>query len=451
MCAGAVRRWTVPKPIVASASSLVSTLPVSRRKWLPLAARARHLFRVLGPGVITGAADDDPSGIATYSIAGAQLGTSLLWTSLLTWPLMAFVQITCARVGMVTGGGLARALKRKFPRWTIVAAGVALLVANTINIGADLAGMADAAVDLTGANRGVFTVFFAVGIGAATLLFSYARLASVLKWLALSLAAYVVTAFITHPRWSAVWHDLFIPHWPHTHEEWSTLVALFGTTISPYLFFWQASEEVEEEKCQGRSTIAARKGATTQEIKDRQLDVWTGTFFSNLVMFFVILSCALTLHRAGITQIQSSHQAAEALRPLAGDLASTLYTVGIIGVGVLAIPTLSASSGYILAETFAWRHGLNDTFRPAKKFYLVTLGSIAGGAALGFCHINVMQALYWTAVINGVLAPVMLVGLFLVVCDKRLMQDLPSSRTARTVVGATAVLMAGAAIAMFTL
>lgn len=405
----------------------------------------------MGPGVITGAADDDPSGIATYSMAGAQLGTSMLWTALLTWPLMAFVQITCARVGMVTGGGLARALKRKFPRWVIVAAGLALFVANTLNIGADLAGMADAAVDLTGGNRTVFALFFAAAIGAATLLFSYARFAAVLKWLALSLAAYVLTAFITHPRWSTVWHDLLVPHWPRTHAEWSTLVALLGTTISPYLFFWQASEEVEEEKCKGRATVAARKGATPQELKDRQLDVWAGTFFSNLVMFFVILSCAMTLHRAGVTQIQSSRQAAEALRPLAGDLASVLYSVGIIAVGLLAIPTLSASSGYILAETFSWRHGLNDTFGQAKRFYLVTLGSIAIGAGLGFTHVNVMQALYWTAVINGVLAPVMLVGLFLVACDRRLMENLPSSRTARAVIAATGILMAGAAVAMFAL
>ncbi len=438
----------VTKPNAVSAQ-LLTTAPATSPARRPRASGLRRWFHVLGPGLISGAADDDPSGIATYSMAGAQLGTSMLWTSLFTWPLMALVQITCARVGMVTGGGLARALKRKFPRWMIVPAGLALLAANTINIGADLVGMADAAVDLTGGNAMVFTVLFGTGIGAATWLFSYARCAAVLKWLAVSLVAYVVTAFITHPHWSAVWRDLFVPRWPHSHEAWSTLVALLGTTISPYLFFWQASEEVEEEKSQGRSTVAARTGATPRELADRQLDVWSGTFFSNLVMFFVILSCAMTLHRAGVTHIDSSRAAAAALRPLAGSLASTLYTVGIIGVGLLAIPTLAASSGYMLAETFAWRQGLNERFAKAKRFYLVTLGSIVGGVALGFFHVNVMQALYWTSVINGVLAPVMLAGLFLVACDKRLMRDLPSSKLAISGVGLTAVLMAGSALAMF--
>jgi NRAMP (natural resistance-associated macrophage protein)-like metal ion transporter len=291
----------------------------------------RRFFASLGPGVITGAADDDPSGIATYSIAGAQHGVALLWTALITWPLMAFVQMMCARVGMVTGRGLAGALHRKFPRKLILLAAVALFAANSINVGADLSGMADAAEMLTHLDSHLFVVFFGVGISVATIFFRYHQIATILKWLALSLFAYVITGFIVHPDWSKIARAAFIPSWPKNHSEWSTLVAILGTTISPYLFFWQASQEVEEEKSKGRRMLAWRFGATRREIITRKIDIDIGTFFSNLVMFFIILTTAMTLHRSGMTEIKTSKDAAQALFPLAGKFAGTLFTLGVVG------------------------------------------------------------------------------------------------------------------------
>jgi NRAMP (natural resistance-associated macrophage protein)-like metal ion transporter len=410
---------------------------------------ARRFFSALGPGVITGAADDDPSGIATYSIAGAQLGTGLLWTAVLTWPLMAAVQMMCARIGMVTGEGLAGALAKRFPKPLLVATCAALLAANVVNIGADLAGMADAAEMLTGINSHYYVVLFGVGIAYATVRLRYYRLASVLKWLALSLFAYVVTAFLVHPRWSAVLRDTFLPSFPHRREAWATLVAILGTTISPYLFFWQASQEVEEERAKGRRMLVRREGATSREIADRKLDVGVGTFASNLVMFFVILTTALTLHAHGIVRIETSRQAAEALRPLAGNLAATLYTLGLLGVGCLAIPTLSGSAAYAFAETFRWSEGLDQKIASARGFYFVVLLSTAAGIALDFADINPIRALFWSAVVNGVLAPFVLVGILVVASDRKLMRGQPSSPLGRAVVAVTTFLMFAAAIGMF--
>jgi NRAMP (natural resistance-associated macrophage protein)-like metal ion transporter len=249
--------------------------------------------------VITGAADDDPSGIATYSVAGAQLGTSLLWTALLTWPLMAAVQIMCARIGKVTGQGLSANFKQRFPGWLLRVFIVALLVANTINIAADLAGMADAASMLSGINAHLFVVTFAVLISWATIRLQYRQIADVLKWLVLVLFAYPITAFVVGADWSSVLRATLVPSVPHSRDAWSMLVAILGTTISPYLFFWQASEEVEEEKAAGQATLAQRRGASIRELELRNIDVGVGTFFSNLVMFFIILTTAITLHSRG--------------------------------------------------------------------------------------------------------------------------------------------------------
>ena len=409
----------------------------------------RRFFSSLGPGIVTGAADDDPSGIATYSIAGAQYGLSLLWTALLTWPLMAFVQMMCARMGMVTGRGLAGAFHKKFPRPLILVAAIALFVANSINVGADLAGMADAAEMLTKINSLIFVILFGVGISLATIFFRYHQIAAILKWLALVLFAYVVTGFIVHPDWSKVAHAAFIPRWPKNHGEWSTLVAILGTTISPYLFFWQASQEVEEEKAKGRRMLIRRFGASRGEIITRKIDVDIGTFFSNLVMFFIILTTALTLHVHGITSISSSKDAAQALFPLAGKFAGILFTVGIIGVGFLAIPTLTGSAAYALAETFAWREGLNQRFRGASHFYLVIIVSTLIGIGMDFLHVNPVRALYWTAVINGVLAPFLLVAILIAATNRTLMKDQPSSISSAVVVSIAALLMFGAAIGMF--
>jgi len=407
------------------------------------------LLKSLGPGIITGAADDDPSGIATYSVAGAQLGTKLLWTALLTWPLMAAVQMMCARIGKVTGQGLAGNLKQRFPRWLLLVFVFALLGANTINIAADLAGMADAAEMLTGVNSRWFVVVFAILISWATVRLRYNQIANVLKWLVLVLFAYPITAFVVGADWGQVARDTLVPSVPHTKDEWSVLVAILGTTISPYLFFWQASEEVEEEKAAGQNTLALRRGATTEELGLRNIDVGVGAFFSNMVMFFIILTTAITLHRHGMTQIETTRQAAEALRPLAGKFAATLFTVGIVGVGFLAIPTLAGSTAYAFAETLGWRQGLDRKLRQARWFYGLILVSTAVGVGLDFIGINPVKALYWTAVINGLLAPFLLVAILIVASDRKLMQDQPSSRLGWIVVAITTLAMFAAGIAMF--
>jgi NRAMP (natural resistance-associated macrophage protein)-like metal ion transporter len=409
----------------------------------------RRFLDALGPGVITGAADDDPSGIATYSIAGAQHGLAFLWTALITWPLMAFVQMMCARIGMVSGRGLAGAMHRKYPRPLILGAAVALFAANSINVGADLSGMSDAAEMLTHINSHIFVIFFGVGISVATIWFRYHQIATILKWLALVLFAYVITGFIVHPNWRMVAYATFIPTWPKSHDEWGTLVAILGTTISPYLFFWQASQEVEEDKAKGRRMLYRRFGATPVEIITRKIDVDVGTFFSNLVMFFIILTTALTLHQHGITQIETSKDAAQALSPLAGKFAGTLFTLGIVGVGLLAIPTLTGSAAYALAETFAWREGLDQRFRGARPFYLVIMVSTLIGIAMDFLKVNPVRALYWTAVINGLLAPVLLLGIVIASLDRQVMKQQPSSIPSVIVVSVATLLMFGAAIGMF--
>jgi NRAMP (natural resistance-associated macrophage protein)-like metal ion transporter len=410
---------------------------------------ARRFLGNLGPGLIAGAADDDPSGVATYSIAGAQLGTSMLWTAFITWPLMGCVQFMCARIGMVTGEGLAGGLRKKFPRPVLIVASMALLFANTANIGADLAGMADAAEMLTGVTSSLYVVVFGIGIAVATILFRYYQIANTLKWLALTLFAYVIAAFLIGPDWSAVAHDTFVPSWPKGHDAWATLVAILGTTISPYLFFWQASQEVEEDKAKGRRMLRDRQGATDKDIIKRKIDVGTGTFFSNLVMYFIILATAMTLHKHGITRIETSKQAAEALRPMAGEFAYLLYTVGIIGVGFLAIPTLSGSAAYAFAETFHWEQGLDAKLKQARGFYAVVILSTLVGMIMDFAGVNSLKALFWTAVTNGVLAPFLLVGILLVASDRKVMQNQPSSRLSRVIVGLTALAMFAAAFALF--
>jgi NRAMP (natural resistance-associated macrophage protein)-like metal ion transporter len=409
----------------------------------------RSLLKSIGPGVITGAADDDPSGIATYSVAGAQLGTKLLWTALLTWPLMAAVQMMCARIGKVTGQGLASNFKLRFPKWLLLAFVIALLAANTINIAADLAGMADAAAMLSGINSHWFVIVFALLISWATVRLQYRQIANVLKWLVLVLFAYPITAFVVGADWGQVLHATLVPSMPHTKNEWATLVALLGTTISPYLFFWQTSQEVEEEKLAGQNTLAQRKGATPKELDLRNIDVGVGAFFSNVVMFFIILTTAITLNKHGITNITTSREAAEALKPFAGSFAATLFTLGIVGVGFLAIPTLAGSTAYAFAETLGWRQGLNKELRQARWFYALILVSTGAGIGLDFIGINPVKALFWTAVINGLLAPFLLVAILLVASDKKLMQGQPSSRLGWTLVAIATVAMFAAGIAMF--
>jgi len=357
----------------------------------------------------------------------------------------------CARIGEVTGQGLAGNLRLRFPRWLLLAFIVALLAANTINIAADLAGMADAAAMLSGVKSYWFVITFALLISWATVKLRYQQIASVLKWLVLVLFAYPITAFIAGANWPQVLRDTLVPSVPHNRDEWAMLVAILGTTISPYLFFWQASEEVEEEKLAGQHTLAQRKGATSQQLGMRSIDVLVGAFFSNMVMFFIILTTAITLHGHGMTKIETSRQAAEALRPFAGNFAATLFTLGIVGVGFLAIPTLAGSTAYAFAETLGWSQGLNKKLRQARWFYALILVSTGVGVGLDFVGINPVKALYWTAIINGLLAPFLLIGILVVARDRKLMQGQPSSRLAWTVVAIATAAMFAAGAAMFVL
>jgi NRAMP (natural resistance-associated macrophage protein)-like metal ion transporter len=411
--------------------------------------RLRKILWNLGPGVITGAADDDPAGIATYSIAGASQGLGLLYTSVFTWPLMGAVQMMCARIGLVTGQGLIGSLRQKLPRPIILLIAISLFAANVLNIGADLAGMADAAQMLTKIDSKVCVILFGAAITVATVKFSYRKIANWLRWLALALFAYIVCAFLVVDDWPKVAAATFIPHWPKNNEAWQTFVAILGTTISPYLFFWQTSLEVEESKSKGQLTEAQRKGATKEEILMRKWDVDIGRLFSNLVMYFIILTTALTLHSHGITKIETSRQAAEALKPLAGNFATLLYTLGIVAVGLLAIPTLAGSAAYAFADTFKWRQGLAETPLRAKAFYFVIIISGVLGICFNFIGFNPVKALFWSAVVNGILAPFLLVGIMLVACDKRIMNSQPSHRLNRCLVGITTVIMFAAAAALF--
>jgi len=410
----------------------------------------RDLLRELGPGVITGAADDDPSGIATYSLAGAQFGTSLLWMAVVSWPLMAAVQSMCARIGMVTGKGLMSALRQRFPRKVLIVVSCALALANVINIGADLSGMADAAELLSGLNSHVFVVVFGIAIAAATVWLRYVTLANTLKWLALVLIAYVITAFMVAPHWPTVARDALLPSVPDI-TAWGMIVAILGTTISPYLFFWQASQEVEEEKAQGRTTVAERRGATEIEMSARRWDIGAGTFVSNAAMFFIILTTALTLHANGVTTPTSSREVAQALEPLAGRWATLLYAVGLIGTGALAIPTLAGSASYAFSELFGWRQGIDESFRNARAFYVSIVIAVLAGVVMDFANISAIKAMYWSAIVNGLLAPFLLIGILLVASDRKIMRDQTSSPLSRVVVGLTTVAMFGAAMAMFML
>jgi NRAMP (natural resistance-associated macrophage protein)-like metal ion transporter len=403
----------------------------------------------LEPGVISGAADDDPSSIGTYSVVGAQFGTSVLWTAFITWPLVAVIQIMCARIGVVTGRGLAGALYEKFPRPFVMAVSLGLLVANTITVGADLSAMADAAEMLSGLNSHFYVIFFGVIIALGTVLFRYRQIANLLKWFALSLFTYVLTAFVVHPNWSTVVRETLLPTRPTGHEAWVGLVAILGATISPYLFFWQASQESEEKRDLGPVMHSEEQGVVKKRIPVHTLGVVAGTFLSNLAMYFIILTTALTLHRNGITNIDNSRDAAVVLMPLAGPGAAVLFTIGIVGAGLVSIPILITSTAYALAETFRWKQGLSEKFKAARAFYGVIILSSVIGIGLDFADVSPMKALYWAAVANGLLAPLLLIGILIVASDRKIMQQHPSSFLSRLTVAVTALVMLGVAVSMF--
>ena len=409
--------------------------------------RPRSFFADLGPGLITGAADDDPSGISTYSVAGATFGYMPLWTALVSFPLMVSVQLMCARLGMVTGRGLAAVVRRRYSRLVLWSACLVLVVANVINIGADLGGMADASAMVTGVSPFFWTPFYAFTITVLLFWLSYRRIAKIFKWLTLVLFAYVVTAFLAHADWGAVLRSTFVPRIEWSRSFLSVLVGILGTTISPYLFFWQAAQEVEEERAIGRC-LAQRKGATDEELRRSRTDVVTGMFFSNLIMYFIILTTAATLNAHGRTQIDTARQAAEALLPLAGRGAYWLFTLGIIGTGMLGVPVLVGSCAYAVAEGAAWKASLEQKPWVAKRFYGIIAIAMLIGLALNFAHLDAVKMLFYSAVVNGLLAPPLILLVILLTSDPKVMGTHVSPAWLRVLGWITFVVMVGAALGM---
>lgn len=410
--------------------------------------KVRRFFANLGPGLITGAADDDPSGISTYSTAGASYGYGLLWTAAFSLPLMASVQLMCARIGLVSGRGLASVLRNYYSRRLLWFACALLLIANTVNIAADLGGMAAAAELMTGVPSLIFTPLFAGVIVLLLVFSSYRTLVQVFKWLTLALFAYVITAFLARPDWTGVARATFWPRFSFTSDYLMTFVGILGTTISPYLFFWQAAEEVEEEKKTGNMTIGRRKGATREELRAVFKDTVIGMSFSNLIMYFIILTTGATLFVAGQRDIQTARQAAEALRPLAGNAAYLLFSVGLIGTGFLGVPVLAGSAAYAVAEAGAWRGGMNERPRMAKKFYGVVAVAMFAGMAMDYVGLDAIKMLFWSAVLNGVLAPPLIVIILLVCNNPRVMGEHVNGKLMNALGITAALVMSGAALAM---
>ena len=388
-------------------------------------AREKHPVKkaalLLGPGFITGAADDDPSGIGTYSVAGASLGLATLWTALLTFPFMAAVQNICSRLGQCSGSGLAGILKEHYPRWVLYPAVALVVTANVVNVGADLGAIADAAGTVIGTPVPWLVVPIAVALLAMQILAKYRFIERVFKYLTIALLAYVIEAVLVRPPLAETLRATIVPTISADHRYIATLVAILGTTISPYLFFWQTSQEVEEEKSAGRKSRAQRRGASRFELRIATIDVTVGMLVSNLVMFFIILSTALTLHASGKTDISTGADAAEALRPLAGDLAGLIFAVGMIGTGLLAVPVLSGASAYAVSETFGWREGLDEDWRRAKSFYGVVAVATLVGLVIPFTGVKPIDALFFTSVLNGVAAPFLLVVIMLAARNEKVM------------------------------
>jgi NRAMP (natural resistance-associated macrophage protein)-like metal ion transporter len=411
--------------------------------------RVGRFFSNLGPGLITGAADDDPSGISTYSITGAGFGYAPLWTALFTFPLMAAIQLMCARLGLVTGRGLGGIVRRYYPRWVLWGSCTLLIVANVFNIGADLTGMAAVTEMITGIDSIYCTLGYSFFIISLLFWSSYRLIARIFKWLTLVLFCYILSAFLSHPDWLSVISSTIIPHIEFSSAFFATFVGILGTTISPYLFFWQASQEVEDEKEHRKHMSVRVKRATEEELRIARTDVITGMFFSNLVMYFIILNTASSLHAHGITNIESAQEAAEALRPLAGNWSYLLFSLGIIGTGMLAVPVLAGSAAYAVTEAEAWRGTLEDRPHLAPRFYAVVAVSMILGLALDFIGMNPVKMLFYSAVLNGILAPPLIVIVVLLTGNPIVMGTRTSSIKLRILGWAAAAIMTLASIGMF--
>ncbi|HEY8048424.1 MAG TPA: divalent metal cation transporter [Ramlibacter sp.] len=404
----------------------------------------------LGPGLVTGAADDDPSGIATYSQAGAQFGYGMLWPLVVTYPLMAGIQLISARIGRVSGHGLATNIRRHYPRWLLWCVVALLVVANTINIGADIAAMGDAVVLVVGGNARVYIVSFGALSVLLQVFIPYSRYSHILKWLTLSLLAYVGTVFVLRVPWHEVALNTFLPRVTLSKDFLTTVVAVLGTTISPYLFFWQASQEVEELRADpaARPLRFMRRGRAAQ-LHRMEVDTWVGMAFSNLVAYFIVLTTAATLHAHGNVSIETSAQAASALRPVAGDFAFVLFSLGIVGTGLLAVPVLAGSAAYAVAGAFRWKNSLEDKPQAAREFYAIIAASTVAGVAMSFMPINPIKALYWSAVINGVIAVPIMVLMMFMVARHDVMGTLVADAKLKALGWVCTLTMAAAVLAMF--
>jgi NRAMP (natural resistance-associated macrophage protein)-like metal ion transporter len=412
--------------------------------------KSNRWVQQLGPGLITGAADDDPSGIATYSQAGAQFGYQLGWTLVLTYPLMVGIQMVSARMGRVTGHGLASNVRSHLPRPVLYAVVVMLVVANTINIAADIAAMGEALRLVFGGPMLVYAILFGVVCLGLQVFLRYQVYVRYLKWLTLALLAYVAVVFTIAVPWREVLLGLIWPKIRLTSEALTVIVAVFGTTISPYLFFWQAAQEVEELNADPAATALRLDPADARLHLNRiKFDTYFGMGFSNLIALFIIISCAATLHRNGITDIATSAQAAEALRPLAGDAAFLLFSLGIIGTGMLAVPVLAGSAAYAVAETFEWKSGLDLKLLEAREFYGIIAFATLGGVLLDFTPIDPIKALFWSAVINGVIAVPIMVVMMLLADDPKVMGAFTVTRRLKALGWLATWTMAAAVVAMF--
>jgi NRAMP (natural resistance-associated macrophage protein)-like metal ion transporter len=412
----------------------------------------KRFWQVLGPGLITGASDDDPSGIGTYSQVGAQFGFGMLWTMLFSYPLMVCVQLICARIGRVTGEGIAGNLRRHYPGKVLFPIVALLLLANTINIAADLGAMGSALQLLIGGPAMAYTIFFAILSLALQVFLPYSRYVRILKWLCLALFAYVAAAFSVTIPWREVALRTLMPHLSFKSEYITAVVAIFGTTISPYLFFWQASQEVEDqEAAPGEEPLITAPLQARAQFARIGIDTYIGMGMSNVVAFFIILTTAVTLHSHGVQNIATAAQAATALRPIAGRFAFSLFSLGIIGTGLLAVPVLAGSAAYGVAEAMHWQFGMERKLAQATKFYAIIAAGVLIGLAMNFIGVDPIQALFWTAVINGVVAVPLIVVIMLMASRRRVMRQFVIPAPLKWGGWITASFMTASVIAMFML
>jgi NRAMP (natural resistance-associated macrophage protein)-like metal ion transporter len=413
-------------------------------------SKIRSWLRKLGPGLVTGAADDDPSGIATYSQAGAKFGYDLGWTLVLTYPLMVAVQMISARLGRVTGRGLADNIRENFPAPVLYALVILLLVANTINVAADLAAMGQSLQLVVGGSTHFYAVIFGVVSLALEIYLPYRRYVNFLKWLTLVLFAYVAVALVADVSWSEALSGMLWPKTVPSSAMLTVIVAVFGTTISPYLFFWQAAQEVEEVDAHPKAHPLKQSPSQAQaQFRRIKIDTYVGMSLSNSIALFIMIATAATLHQAGVGDIETSAQAAEALRPIAGPFAFLLFSIGIVGTGMLAIPVLTGSAAYAVAETFGWRRGLDRKLREARRFYAIIAFATLGGVALTFSPIDPIRALFWSAVINGVISVPVLVVMMLLAGNAKVMGRFAVGRMLRVFGWMATLVMAAAVCAMF--